>query len=200
MNFLYSRNLCLACIIAITAISPEQVRSGGIGDFGKRLDPTNKNSDVRKGANDLGRQIDQARRDAEAQAREFDRRRLQAQQDLQRRFDEARRQVREATTFSSNKAQVKASLHSNGWRVAFGKEIDHREEYNFYQAVSASIATDNPGPVMAYIEYIVIETKREILQNLEREGGSQARELEMELVRALERAIKTGQVTEFSFR
>ena len=189
---------------------------GDIGNAAANLDQQRLEAQRRAAAQaaEIDRQRIEAQRRAAAQAAEFDRQRLEAQRraaeldrqrlEAQRRlhaqYQDAQRRIREMTTFSSNKGQVQASLRENGWQVAFGKEIDFKEYYIFAHAVAASVVSGNPGPVMAYIEYMVTATKAEVMRNLQAEGGRSAAQLEMQLIEALDRAIKTGRMSEFTFQ
>ncbi len=146
-------------------------------------------------AQEARRRAEELARQQAEHARELDRQRLE----LQRQLDAARRNVREITTISSNKNQVIAGLRADGWQVALGKEIDYAEYYNFYQAVAASVATYNPGPVMAYLEYMIIATKSEICRNLNAEARRAVENFEMRLIQALNQAIRNGRMTEFTF-
>jgi hypothetical protein len=124
-------------------------------------------------------------------------------QNLRRELARLEGQVREATTYQTNRGQVKASLYDgNGARVyvGLGKELDHQEYYLFANAVGASIVAGNPGPAAAYLEYLLVETKRELIRTLGGEGRRFLQDVERDIMVALDRAIRTGQASNFYYR
>jgi hypothetical protein len=155
--------------------------------------------DIKNGAANLDEKRLEGQREIDRRARDLDRQRQDFQRQLETRLLEARSKVRECVSFSSNKGQVQAALREGGWQVAFGKEIDYAEYEKFCAAVALAIATDNPSPVLAYIQYLVAQTKVEIMRSLNAEARRTLANLEMQIVAALDRAIKTGQITEIRF-
>jgi hypothetical protein len=51
----------------------------------------------------------------------------------------------------SNQGQVRQQIEEGGWKVAYGRMITEAEYYDFAQAVAASIASSEPGPIAAYL-------------------------------------------------
>jgi uncharacterized membrane protein len=74
-----------------------------------------------------------------------------------------------------------------------------RAYYFFTQAVGASVATGNPGPAMTYLEYVVMETKRQLLANANAEMRRMVHDLERMLIGALNDSIRSGRPVQFYF-
>ena len=101
----------------------------------------------------------------------------------------------------TNKWEIRHNLEKDGWWVAYGKEVGYQEYYEFYQAVGASVASDNPGPAMAYLEYTIQEGVTVLLRNAGREFGDRLRSVaQRELVRVMNDAIRHGRVETIRLR
>lgn len=195
--------LAASLVLATTPVFAGQWKIGGVEigagsfDFKGPVKIPSVN-DIKREASNAGRQAQDAVRNADRELNNFDRQRLDAQRDLERKYYEARQKVNETTSHTTNRARVQESLREGGWQVAFGKEVDYKDYYLFSQAIGASIASGNPGPAAAYLKLMVVQTKAELTRNLSRQGSQLLADLEMRLVTALNEAIKTGRITEFT--
>lgn len=95
----------------------------------------------------------------------------------------------------TNKWEIRHNLEKDGWWVAYGKEIGYQEYAEFSGAVATSVATDNPGPAMAYLKGLVVESIRVLAENAGREFGDRLRGVaERELVAVFNDAMRHGRV------
>jgi hypothetical protein len=95
----------------------------------------------------------------------------------------------------TNKWEIRHNLEKGGWWVAYGKEIGEEEYVEFATAIAASVASDNPGPAMAYLENLVKESVVVLENNAGREFGDKLKSIaEKELVAVIHDAIKNGKV------
>jgi len=96
----------------------------------------------------------------------------------------------------TNKWQVRHELESHGWWVAYGEEIGTDEYFAFAAAFAASVATENPGPVLAYIQELVTTSIQTLATNAASEFSTQILNLSKQLIaNAIDDALRTGRVT-----
>lgn len=101
----------------------------------------------------------------------------------------------------TNKWEIRHNLEKGGWWVAYGKEVGYEEYYEFYQAVAASVATDNPGPAIAYLTALLAESAEVLVRNAGKEFGGRVQDLaKQEIVAAMHDAIKNGKVKTLQLR
>ncbi len=95
----------------------------------------------------------------------------------------------------TDKWEIRHNLESNGWWVAYGKELGYQDYYNFVQAVAGSVATENPAPAMAYLQALVAESIAVLSTNAGAEFGNKLRDVaQRELVSVFYDAMKNGRV------
>lgn len=58
----------------------------------------------------------------------------------------------------SNQKEVRAKIAKGGWHVYYGEKITEAEYAGISAAVAASVATENPAPVLKYLEDYVDRT------------------------------------------
>lgn len=93
----------------------------------------------------------------------------------------------------TNKWEIRHNLEKDGWWVAYGKEIGYTEYYEFSQAISTSITTNNPTPTIAYLEHTIAEGATVLLRNAGREYANKLKKISHhELVHAINDAIQHG--------
>jgi len=107
---------------------------------------------------------------------------------------QAYRELRNAGAFGTNKDQVRRNLQNGLSVVIYGAEIDHVDEIQFAASIAASIATANPGPVAAYLQQMVAESKATFLRNLQN-APAEARDqllarFEQDFLRAIEQSLR----------
>lgn len=96
----------------------------------------------------------------------------------------------------TNKSDVRRDLEKDGWWVAYGKEVGYEEYYVFVQAIEASVASRNPGPAMAYLQYLIEESVRTLATNVGSEYGARIRAMaQQQIVAAIYDAMKYGRIT-----
>lgn len=101
----------------------------------------------------------------------------------------------------TNKWEIRHNLEKGGWWVAYGKEIGYQEYYEFYQAVGASVASGNPGPVIAFLGALLAESAEVLVQNAGKEFKGKVQELaKKEIVAAMQDAIQNGKVRTLRLR
>lgn len=75
---------------------------------------------------------------------------------------------------STNRGQVQAAIARQGF-VVWGVELDHEEYYRIAQAIGASVATGNAGPVYLYAQEYVHRTAVAVQRQLQNLGEHAAR-------------------------
>lgn len=80
---------------------------------------------------------------------------------------------------SNNIDQKRQDLRREFRAVILGKHVDHAEYVRFGSAIAASIATENPGPVLEYLQTVLAETKRDLMRN----GNAEARRVAQQFTR-----------------
>jgi hypothetical protein len=95
------------------------------------------------------------------------------------------------TDTSDNISEKRQDLRREYRAVILGKHINHVEYLRFGSAVAAAVATENPGPVLQYLQQFLAETKAELRRNGNREAQRVAQQLTNELmVRLLDSAYR----------
>jgi hypothetical protein len=95
----------------------------------------------------------------------------------------------------TNKWEIRHNLEKDGWWVAYGKEIGYQEYYAFYNAVVASVASENPGPAMAYLQALIEESVRVLAKNAGQRFGTELQQLaQKQLVAAMKDAMVNGRI------
>lgn len=94
---------------------------------------------------------------------------------------------------SSNVSDKRQDLRREYRAVILGKHIDHAEYVRFGSAIAASVATENPGPVLQYLQGVVAETKAELMQNGNSEAKRVARNFTKEMLAKLLNSAYRGQ-------
>ncbi len=84
----------------------------------------------------------------------------------------------------SNQREVRRSISNGGWHVFYGEKITEAEYAGVTVAWALAIATENPGPILAYMEEYVNRTVARIKRQLPDMAESAIRDL-------IERAITT---------
>lgn len=148
---------------------------------------------------DLRKQAERVIRDCQRMRDEFEKNRAEFQKLAKEaeRGDldaaEARRRLLQAGGLRSNRADVKKAHDRGLGLVLWAKELDHLEQQKFAAALGSSIATANPGPALAYVQYFATASKAEVLKNLKNAPAQTQRraqrEFEMLLVQGLNAAV-----------
>lgn len=152
--------------------------------------------DLQREAQNVIARFHDLQRDAARAQEEFHKLQNMSNMDNRQLRAEAYRQLRDSGTLGSNKDQVLKRLNDGLSVFIPAAEIDHFDEIQFAGSLAASVASGNPGPALAYLEQLAVESKATFLRNL-RNAPDQVREkLEREfealLVRALDRARRDG--------
>lgn len=82
----------------------------------------------------------------------------------------------------SNRNEVRAGLEKDGWRVIWGKNFTEADWARGTKAIAESIATENPGPFLAWFEQTLQENFAKIQRNL---AGVTKADLERWVVQSL---------------
>lgn len=146
----------------------------------------------------------QLQREAVKRKEEYERYQRLLSGDSPQMREEAYRQLRNAGVLGGNREDVKRDLRSGFGFVVFAKEVDHFEYIRFGQALGASAATGNPGPVMLYLQQLLAESKQTFMKNLSKLPGEAReralRELEGLLLKSLQQAMNGGRPVQVRFQ
>src|SRR5262245_14049069 len=94
----------------------------------------------------------------------------------------------------SNRDEVRARVESGGWHVVWGVNVNEAEYARLAAAVAASVAAENPGPVMRYFDDYLERTMDKARRNA---PGVSAKALKDTLARALQdrgRTFRVGRI------
>ncbi|MBW4420959.1 MAG: hypothetical protein KME13_17265 [Myxacorys californica WJT36-NPBG1] len=111
---------------------------------GRAVDPTNRNSEVRQ----TGRAIDPFNPNSVVR-------------EAGRRIDPTNS---ENWGHDTDRPEVERALRQGDWMVTFGKEFSHSEYLELAAAAATSVATENPSPLLAYLEGFAYESYNELTQ------------------------------------
>ncbi len=104
------------------------------------------------------------------------------------------------TEVSNNVEEQRQNLRRDFRAVIYGKHINHAEYLRFGSAIAASVATENPGPVLTYLQAVVAETKAELMRNGNTEAQRVARNFTKEmLARLLDSAYRGNRPQLYQF-
>ena len=97
--------------------------------------------------------------------------------------------------YKTDKWQVRENLERDGWWVAYGHEIAYPEYSGMCGAIAASVATGEPAPALAYLDFLIDESVDELETNAEQKFGEELQNLAKKvLIDALDDAIEHGQI------
>jgi len=159
--------------------------------------------ELRRQAQDTIKRFNELRRDAEKLRAEYRKYEELANVDSAQLRAEAYKQLQKSGAMGSNRQDVKDRLDRGLSLVLWAKEFDHVEEIKFATALSASAASGNPGPALAYVKKFAADTKATVLKNLKNAPKDAQRKVEREFeklfVEALDKAVNKGKPLELRF-
>lgn len=99
----------------------------------------------------------------------------------------------------TNKWQIRHELESNGWWVAYGDEIGSEEYFEFAAAIAASVAAENPSPVIVFLNQLISRGLAVLATNAASQFGQQLANLSKQLIlEAIDEAVREGRVCQFA--
>lgn len=150
----------------------------GLGSVGNKF-----KKEVGNVANNVKREVGQVGNNVKREAR-----------NAGRYVDKFRQNARTAFRFQSNKSAVQTGIYRQTQYVVWGKELDFREYGLLATALATSVASQNPGPAMQYLNAYVVQTQRTLVRNLRAQGQRLTADVRRILIDALNRSLRTGRL------